>query len=106
MGSDLFTQLRWLPRAPGDFEARLRALDPYGATSGGGLQSLASHALDDNRLAKVARFVATARAAGSALPPLMPFTLGVITNSTNEFLCSAIGGTAPRFGPNVDYRSS
>ena len=65
MGSDLFTQLRWLPRAPGDFEARLRALDPYGATSGGGLQSLASHALDDNRLAKVARLIATARAAGS-----------------------------------------
>ncbi|MEO8335546.1 MAG: HAD-IIIC family phosphatase [bacterium] len=101
MGSELFTQLSWLPRAPGDFEARLKALDPCSTSVGAELQWLASHSLDDNRLAKVARFVGRVRAAGN-VPSLTPYRLGVITNSTTDFLCSAITGTAPRFGLNVD----
>lgn len=99
MPDDLFTELRWLPRAPADFEARLRALAP--GAEGPGLQFLASHALDENRLVKVARFLARARAAGNGLQPLTPFTLGVVTNSTTDFICAAIEGTSPRFGLNV-----
>ncbi|MEP6730568.1 MAG: HAD-IIIC family phosphatase [bacterium] len=102
MTGDLFTELRWLPRPPGDFEARLRALDIRSSDAGTALQALTAHGLDDNRLAKVARFVAKARAAGNPLPPLTPYSLGVITNSTTEFLGSAISGTAPRFGLNVE----
>lgn len=99
MSNDLFADLGWLPRAPADFEARLRGL--ASGAEGSGLQLLASHALDENRLVKVARYLAKARAAGAALSPLTPFTLGVITNSTTDFLCSAIAGTSPRFGLNV-----
>jgi FkbH-like protein len=99
MTSDLFTELRWLPRAPADFESRLRAVEPGAA--GTSLQFLASHALDENRLVKVARFLARSRAAGNAVQPLTPLTLGVITNSTTDFLGAAITGTSPRFGLNV-----
>jgi FkbH-like protein len=101
MGSELFTQLRWLPRAPSDFEARLKTLDTRSASAGAELQWLASHSLDDNRLAKIARFIGRARTAGSALS-LTPCRLGVVSNSTTDFLCSAVTGTAPRFGLNVE----
>jgi FkbH-like protein len=101
MGSELFTQLRWLPRAPSDFEARLKALDPRSASAGAELQWLASHSLDDNRLAKVARLLGRARATGGVLS-LTPYRLGILTNSTTDFLLSAITGTGPRFGLNVE----
>ncbi len=99
---DLFAELRWLPRPPEDFDTRLRALAPTASAVGGQLQFLASHALDDTRLDRIARFVAKARAGGNSLAPLTPYSLGIVSNSTTDFLSAAIAGTAPRFGLAVE----
>lgn len=96
------TSLGWLPKAPANFDARLRGLNVNHDDAGSTLQYLASHALDEAGLTKIARVLNKARAAGRALAPLTPVTLGVITNSTPDFLATAISGTSPRFGLNVE----
>jgi FkbH-like protein len=98
MKHDLFADLGWLPRSPDDFDARVRALGSQPETAGAELRALASHALSDNQLAKLARIVKKAHAAARPLAPLAPYRLGVLSNATTDFLCSAITGTGPRFG--------
>jgi FkbH-like protein len=102
MGDDLFTELAWLPRPAPDFDARLRALSAEPAKAGAGLRALASSALNDNQLAKIARAAAKARIAGHSLEPLVPFTIGILSNATTDFVASAIAGTGPRFGFAID----
>ena len=102
MRQDLYTALGWLPRPPSDFDARARAIpgqtEPVGAT----LRALASSALDENQLTRLARAVTRAVNAGQTLAPLTPFKLGVISNATTDFLGPAIAGTGPRFGFTID----
>jgi FkbH-like protein len=98
MKQDLFAELGWLPRSPADFDARVRALGSQPENAGAELRALASHALGDNQLARIARVLARTRAAGRPLAPLVPYRLGVLSNATTDFACSAIAGTGPRFG--------
>ena len=46
-GSDILSELSWLPRAPADFRDRLRNINK--ADIGSCLRFLASHALDFNQ---------------------------------------------------------
>ena len=100
--SDLYAGLRWLPETPADFEARLRAIEWHGDGAGRSVKALVTHALDENRLHKVAGALRKARAAGHSLHPLAPVALGVIANGTTDLVCTAISGTAPRFGMAVE----
>ena len=98
---NVYAELGWLPPPPSDFTARLRSLrdsaDPVGAE----LKKLASYRLDEAQLMKVARFLGSAANAGTIVTPLNAYTLGVISNATTDFICSAISGTSPRFGLSV-----
>src|ERR1035441_9599634 len=80
----LYVELQWLPRVPEDFPDRL--------------QALALHALDLNRLTKLAKAIGKARSYGRSLDPLTPFRLAVLSNSTIDLVVPALVASAARRG--------
>ena len=98
-----FTDLAWLPRAPDDFGARIKALrDPAVADLGSALRGLVGSALGANQLVRVAKLVGEAIASGRGLAPLQPFRLGVIGNATPDFVVPAIVATGVRHGLAIE----
>jgi FkbH-like protein len=98
MTDDLYTRLAWLPPKPEDFTARCRALLGGEGDLGTPLRALASYALDENALNRLAKLIGQAREAGRSLAPLTPFRLGVLSNTTSHFLVPALVATAARHG--------
>jgi len=98
MSEHLYRDLAWLPAAPPDFNAQCRALLQDGADCGRRLRFLATHALDENQLNRLARTLASLHQAGADLKPLIPFRLGVLSNSTLDFIKPALVATAVRHG--------
>jgi FkbH-like protein len=90
--------LSWLTRPPADFNALCSAAMDHPEGLGVQLQALASYALDENQLMRLARIVAKARAAHYSLSPLTAHKLGLVTNSTSDFVASALVATALRYG--------
>lgn len=97
MSEGLYRGLCWLPRPPPDFNSRCRALANSELECGRQIQALASHALDDNQLNRLAKVISTLRAS-VGLKPLTPFRLGVLSNSTADFLVPVMVATAARHG--------
>ena len=104
MSSSVYINLAWLPPPPEDLSEQCRrALDADGPEDlGRRLQFLAGHALDEKQLNRLARTVATARAAGRSLAPLSPFRLGLISNATTGLIAPALVATALRHGINLE----
>lgn len=96
MPASLYTDLKWLPRAPGDFRAQLKAV-PQGEQAGPVLRALAGHGLDGNQLAGVARRI-EAVADGGDLASLTRFRLGLVGSGTLDLLAPQIAGSALRHG--------
>jgi hypothetical protein len=94
----LYAELHWLPRVPGDFSARLKALAGSTSPLGRELQALTLHALDLNQLTRVAKAIRRARGEGKSLDPLVPFRLAVLSNSTVDLFVPALEATAVRHG--------
>lgn len=110
MNLDLFRSLSWLPAPPADFSARCRAVSNQNTETALGLrlQSLASFALNENQLNHVARVISKAQKSHASLNPLIPFRLGILSNSTLDFIVAALVATAARYGIaleciNADY---
>jgi FkbH-like protein len=98
MSETLYTELEWLPRPPEDFAKRCRALRDAGGEVGREARALASFALDENKLVKLANAIEAARSRPEGLRPLTPFRLGIISNSTSHFMVPALIATAARYG--------
>lgn len=98
MTFDLYAGLRWLPAAPADFATQCRALPGSADPIGRQAQRLASHALDENQLNRLANALGKARAAGVSFAPLTPFRLGIVSNATSHFLVPVLVATAARHG--------
>lgn len=94
----LYTELQWLPRAPENFSARLKALGSSDGPLGPELQQLAIHALDLNQLTKLAKAIERARSDAKSLDPLVPFKLAVLSNATVDMIVPALVATAVRRG--------
>lgn len=90
----MLSDLAWLP--PHDFRQQLAAL--AAAPDGAALVRLASHRLDDNQLARIARLVG---ALDEPLAPLTPVRLGLIGDGTLALLGPAIIGSGVRHGVQV-----
>ena len=97
MSASLYTELAWLPRAPGDFNAACRALASDRAP-GAGFRALAGYALDDTQLGRLGRAIAKAVQDGRPSAPLQPFRLGVLGNATLDLLVPALVASAARHG--------
>jgi FkbH-like protein len=96
--NSLYSELQWLPRAPQELPARLKALRNSPHPLGCELQALALHALDLNQLTKLAKAVGNARSDGKALDPLTPFRLAVLSNATVDLIVPALVASAIRHG--------
>jgi FkbH-like protein len=93
--------LPWLPPAPVDFIARLKAVDIRAANRGTVLQSLAGYGLTEMQLNRLARLRAEANKAAPGLRPLIPVTLGIVANATVSYLGAAIEATGLRHGLDI-----
>jgi FkbH-like protein len=98
MSEQLYTELRWLPRPPEDFSRRCRAVRDAAGDAGREIRALASFALDENKLVKLANSIEAIRTTPESLQPLIPFRLGIISNATSHFMVPALTATAARFG--------
>ena len=98
MSNDLYSQLGWLPAAPDEFSMECRQLLRSPADLGKRVQHLASHALDENQLNRLAKAIQKARDAGYSLQPLSPFRIGLISNATSHFIVPALVASAARHG--------
>ena len=94
----LYAELQWLPPAPADYSARLKALAAASAPLGRELQALAQYSLDLNQLTRLARVIGKARSEGNSLAPLTPFRLAVLSNSTVDLVVPTLVASAARHG--------
>jgi FkbH-like protein len=94
----LYAELQWLPPAPADYSARLKALAAASAPLGRELQALAQYSLDLNQLTRLARAIGKARSEGNSLAPLTPFRLAVLSNSTVDLIVPTLVASAARHG--------
>ena len=99
---EIFAELGWLPRAPNDFSDQIKALRKLDGGSADSLRALAAHALDADQLLKLVRLLDKARNYGQPLARLTPFRLGLIANSTIDFIIPAIVGTGLRYGLAIE----
>jgi FkbH-like protein len=100
MSADLYTDLLWLPKAPADFPQQCRNL-PEG-DCGDALRFLATHALDENQLTRLAKAVDRITAAERSIKPLVPFKLGVVSNATSHLAVPALIASGLRHGLLID----
>lgn len=98
MSSSMYANLSWLPKAPETFSAECRAALANDEGLGRRLRNLARYSLNVNQLGRLAHITATARRDGRSLEPLTPFRLGVLSNSTLDFIVPALEATALRHG--------
>jgi FkbH-like protein len=98
MSENLYTELEWLPRPPEDFSTRCRTLREAAGEVGRDVRALASFALDENKLTRLANAIDALRGRQDALRPLVPFRLAILSNATSHFLVPALVATAARHG--------
>jgi FkbH-like protein len=95
---DFYKELSWLPKAPSDFSSRCKELAANSADLGKRARTLATHALDERRLARLGRIIQDALLRNQPLAPLIPFRLGLIGNGTLDLIAPVLVGTAARHG--------
>jgi FkbH-like protein len=98
MTDDLYSCLAWLPPPPRNFAELCQRASESAGEIGAQLKLLASYALDQNQLARLARIVQHESSFGVSLQPLTPFRLGLLSNSTTDFILPALVATATRYG--------
>jgi FkbH-like protein len=98
MSDELLAELSWLPRAPEDFSERCEALIGSEGPQGERVRALASHALGENKLNRLAKVINALRASPGAIHPLAPFRLGITSNATTHYLVAPLIATAARHG--------
>lgn len=98
MTASPWLELAWLPRPPSDFKARLRAIAEQEENLGLDLRVLTGCCLNINQLHSAARLVLQLRSQRRDLSPLVPFKLGLLSNTTTDLLGPALAATALRHG--------
>jgi FkbH-like protein len=96
----MFADLAWLPEAPADFRAMNRALAEETAAGSRGPEviRLATHALSDTQLERLAGSIRTLVARGANLAPLTTVRLGVVGTGTLDLVLPALVASAARHG--------
>jgi FkbH-like protein len=100
------TDLPWLPRLSADFRSRLRTIE-LGADADWGpkLRSLATQFLGLNEATSLARTLNAMRAQRPS-PSLSTFRLGLVSNSTTDFLKPLLEASALRYGVSLEISIS
>jgi FkbH-like protein len=98
MDTPLYANLGWLLAPPEDFAAECRSLLSRSGDLGKDVQALASYSLDLNQLTRLSRTIREIGKSGGSLAPLTPFKLGILSNSTSDFVLQALVASAARHG--------
>jgi FkbH-like protein len=98
MSSNAYVDLQWLPQAPTTFASDCREVTSREGDLGLNLQRLACYSLDGNQLNRLAKVLKALREHGKSLAPLTSFRLGILSNSTLDFILPALEATALRRG--------
>jgi FkbH-like protein len=98
MSRSIYSFLEWLPKPPGDFSERCLSVSASTKDLGAQISELASYRLDENQLHRLARVVRKAMKCGASLAPLVPFRLGLLSNSTLDFVEPVLVASAARRG--------
>jgi len=98
MSSNLYACLAWLPQPPKNFADLCRSVSNDGQGVGKSLRQLASYSLDQNQMERLAKVITQARTASVSLSPLTSFRLGLLSNSTVDFIVPALITSAARHG--------
>src|SRR6516225_8694491 len=98
MTKSLYTDLSWLPPPPAQFSAQCHAAVDLSSGLGTYIQDLATHALDENQLNRLAKVIDRARQDGRSLAPLVPFRLGIVSNAISHFIVPVLVASAARHG--------
>jgi HAD superfamily phosphatase (TIGR01681 family) len=91
--NQVFKNLLWLPTPPDDFSIKLD-----GARLGSDLQELARYRVDENQIRRLSNKLQALRGESADLSPLIPITVGIISNATTKLISPALTGVALRFG--------
>lgn len=102
MSGKLYANLSWLPPCPADFAAQCRSVLESGGSLGSRVQELASYSLDENQLDRLAKVIAKGRESGRSFAPLTPFRLGILSNSTTDFIVAGLVASAARHGIDLE----
>src|SRR5690348_17168972 len=102
MSGKIYANLSWLPTAPADFAAQCRSLVESSDDFGARVQELASYALDENQLARLAKVISRGRESGRSFAPLTRFRLGLLSNSTTDFIVPGLIASAARHGIDLE----
>jgi len=103
VSNSIYTELSWLANPPANFSLACKGLLEGERNSiGQRLRSLASFALNENQLNRLAKATENLRRAGAELAPLTPFRLGVLSNSTTDYIAPALVATALRYGISLE----
>lgn len=97
MADPVFANLSWLPEPPPDFAQQCKSLQTESEPAAA-LRSLATCSLNENQLNRLAKTLAKIQASGASLMPLARFRLGILSNSTVDFIVPALTATALRYG--------
>jgi len=98
MSGNTYLNLSWLPQAPINFTSDCRAVAKLDSDVGLDLQRLANYSLNGNQLNRLSKVLGSLREGGKSLAPLSSFRLGVLSNSTIDFIIPALEATALRRG--------
>ena len=98
MVNDIYANLSWLPEPPSNFAAECRTAAEGSGPLGPVLMELSKHSLNVNQLTRLRRVLSTARQTGRPLDPLSPVRLGVVSNSTLDFIVPSLEASALRHG--------
>lgn len=105
MSASLFSELSWLPPVPENFRVQCRDLAQGDEELGWRLRSLSTLRLDENKLVRLAKVITRARSEERSMRPLDTVRLGLLSNSTTDFIVPAITASAPRHGLDVEVQS-
>lgn len=88
-----YENLSWLPNAPHDFSQKLKL-----ANSGSDLRELAKYRIDEHQLRRLAKKLQSLQDRNDDLTPLIPVSIGIISNATTKLIAPTLIATALRFG--------
>jgi FkbH-like protein len=103
VSNSIYTHLSWLAQPPDSFSLQCKALlEAESNCVGQRLRSLATFALNENQLNRLAKVAEGLRRSGAQLTPLTPFRLGILSNSTTDYIAPALVASALRYGISLE----
>ena len=88
-----YENLSWLSKPGPNFSQRLAYAD-----TGSELSGLARYSLDENQLRRLFKKLQSMQDQHADLAPLIPVSIGIISNATTKLMVPTLVGTALRFG--------